>query len=81
MTIKYLSGDRVSGLSTDTKPTMADGSVFIETDTGKRFIEKTSGTWEEVSGGTTLVPLAVTSLTTGSITTTLSKCSKPSISP
>ena len=70
MTIKYLSGDRVSGLSTDTKPTMADGSVFIETDTGKRFIEKTSGTWEEVSGGTTLVPLAVTSLTTGSITTT-----------
>jgi hypothetical protein len=64
MTIKYLSGDRVSGLSTDSKPTMADGSIFIETDTGKRFVKKVAADWEEVSGGNTVVPTAVTGLST-----------------
>jgi hypothetical protein len=67
MTIKYLSGDRVSGLSTDSKPTMADGSIFIETDTGKRFVKKVGvSDWEEVSGGNTVVPTAVTGLSTTS---------------
>ena len=43
MAIEYLDGERIIGLSTDTKPTdVASGSTFIETDTGN--IEFFNGT-------------------------------------
>lgn len=39
MTIQYLDSRRLTGLSSDTKPTtLSDNSIFIETDTGKRFM-------------------------------------------
>ena len=50
MAIKYLDGDRITGLSTDAKPdrdtsdatipalTVEAGSVFIETDTGSKYV-------------------------------------------
>ena len=48
MAIKYLAGGRITGLSTDAKPnrdssspyalTVQAGSVFIETDTGAKYI-------------------------------------------
>jgi hypothetical protein len=40
MTIKYLSGRRIQGLSTDTKPTsnIQAGSVFDELDTHKSYV-------------------------------------------
>ena len=38
MTIKYLSGNRIQGLSTDTKPTnIVEGSRFLETDTRNEY--------------------------------------------
>ena len=51
MTIAYLAGSIITGLSSDTKPTTAsNGSIFIETDTGTRFIIN-SGTWTSIGGG------------------------------
>ena len=45
MAIAYLDGGRITGLSTDTKPANADsGSVFIETDTGSKYIHNGT-TW------------------------------------
>ena len=39
MTITFLAGNNIQGLSTDTKPTnVPTDSVFLETDTGDRFI-------------------------------------------
>ena len=39
MTIQYLDSRRLTGLSSDTKPTtLSDNSIFIETDTGGRYI-------------------------------------------
>lgn len=39
MTIQYLDSKRLTGLSSDTKPTtLSDNSIFIETDTGGRYI-------------------------------------------
>jgi hypothetical protein len=50
MTIKYLAGRQIEGLSSDTKPTTAeDGSIFTETDTGKKFVS-TTGTWTKFGG-------------------------------
>jgi len=44
---KYV-GDRITGLSTDTKPTnISDGAVFFETDTRKIYL-KGAGVWAEV---------------------------------
>lgn len=48
MAIQKYAGDRVTGLSTDTKPTnIADGAVFFETDTRKIYL-KGAGVWAEV---------------------------------
>lgn len=42
----------IYGLSTDTKPTMAEGveesSTFFEEDTSKAFIMQASGSWKEM---------------------------------
>ena len=39
MAIKYLAGNRITGVAADTKPTtVAVNSVFTETDTKKDFI-------------------------------------------
>ena len=39
MVIKYLDGGRITGLSTDAKPTnIPTGSSFIETDTGSKYV-------------------------------------------
>jgi hypothetical protein len=49
MAIKLYAGDKITGLSTDTKPTnILDGATFYETDTKKIFL-KVSGTWSEIS--------------------------------
>ena len=49
MTVEYLAGKRVKGLSTDTKPTnVQNGTVFEETDTNKSFIFNSStSTWTQ----------------------------------
>jgi len=48
MAIQKYAGDRVTGLSSDTKPTnIADGAVFFETDTRKIYLKK-AGVWAEV---------------------------------
>ena len=56
MTLAYLSGNRIQGVSGDTKPSnvLAD-SVFYETDTFKTF-DYSSGSWTErsVGGGSDL---------------------------
>lgn len=47
MAIQKYAGDRITGLSTDTKPTnVMDGALFTETDTQKMYI-LVSGTWTE----------------------------------
>lgn len=47
MTITYLAGKRLQGLSSDTKPTnIQSDSVFLETDTSKTF-DFSSGSWTE----------------------------------
>jgi hypothetical protein len=49
MALKYYTGDKITGLSTDTKPTtIGDGATFYETDTKKIYI-KVSGSWVEVN--------------------------------
>ena len=45
MALKYLAGNKITGLAADTKPTtVPEGSFFTETDTKKEFI-LISGTW------------------------------------
>jgi len=45
MALKYLAGNKITGLASDTKPTtVPEGSFFTETDTKKEFI-LISGTW------------------------------------
>ena len=51
MAIEYLSGNRISGLSTDTKPTNApEGAIFYETNT-KTTYDMVSSTWVERTAG------------------------------
>ena len=51
MTIKYLSGNRIQGLSSDTKPlaNIPAGSIFEETDTFKYYISNGSA-WVQSTG-------------------------------
>ena len=50
MAIQRYAGDRITGLSTDAKPTnIMDGAVFYETDTTKIYL-KVSGSWAAVEG-------------------------------
>ena len=49
MAIAYKGGNRITGLSTDTRPDvikLVDGTIFTETDTGKEYI-KYYGDWTE----------------------------------
>jgi len=42
MAIAYKGGNRITGLSTDTRPdviNLVDGTIFTETDTGKEYIK------------------------------------------
>lgn len=51
MAIRKYVGDKITGLSSDTKPSnVSDGATFYETDTLKIFI-RVSGTWSEVPTG------------------------------
>ena len=51
MAIKKYFGDRISGLSSDAKPTnLSDGAIFTEIDTLKIFL-LVSGSWEEIQTG------------------------------
>lgn len=51
MTLVYLSGNRIQGLSSDTKPSnVTANAVFFETDTFKSF-DYSSGSWTERSSG------------------------------
>ena len=64
MTIVYLAGSIITGLSSDTKPTTAsNGSIFIETDTGARYIIN-SGTWTILAPGGDLDSISNVDLTT-----------------
>lgn len=46
MTIQYLTRNRTRGLSSDTKPVnVPDDSLFLETDSGHKWIKK-SGVWK-----------------------------------
>ena len=57
MTIKRYAGDKLVGLSSDTKPTnIPDGATFYETDTLTPFL-LVSGSWSEVGGGGTALEL------------------------
>ena len=50
MTVTYRASE-IRGLSSDTKPSnVAEGRIFLETDTAKRYIY-TSGSWVELSAG------------------------------
>ena len=49
MSLKKYAGDKIVGVSSDTKPTnVVDGATFYETDTKKIYI-KVSGSWQEVA--------------------------------
>lgn len=52
MTLAYHSGNVITGLSTDTKPTNVPvNSIFIETDTQSQFLFDGSSTWNNLGGG------------------------------
>ena len=52
MTIKKYAGDKITGLSSDTKPTaIPDGATFYETDTGKVYI-RTGAAWVQTNANT-----------------------------
>lgn len=63
MSIQYFVGNKLVGLSSDTKPlTVIDGATFYETDTRKNFL-KVSGVWEEIGGlGSWQAPVVTRSL-------------------
>jgi hypothetical protein len=44
MSLVYYANTFITGLSTDTKPTVGDGYQFLETDTGNNW-QRTSATW------------------------------------
>jgi len=50
LTITYLAGRRVQGLSSDTKPTsnIQDGSIFDELDTHKSYVRHSSA-WVQLT--------------------------------
>lgn len=49
MALRFLSGNRIEGLSTDTKPTTVQAdAVFYETDTGDTY-DFSSGSWTKRS--------------------------------
>ncbi|MEK7472118.1 MAG: hypothetical protein AAB624_02620 [Patescibacteria group bacterium] len=49
MAIKRYAGDKITGVSGDTKPTnVGDGATFYETNTKKVYI-KVSGSWQEAA--------------------------------
>lgn len=52
MTLVYHSGNVITGLSSDTKPTnVPTNSIFIETDTQSQFLFDGSSTWDALGGG------------------------------
>lgn len=59
MAIKYYVGNKISGLSTDTKPTTVPiGTVFYETDTAKEYVfDGTS--WSIIQGASESDMLAI----------------------
>lgn len=51
MAIKKYVGDKITGLSSDTKPSnVSDGATFYETDTLKMYV-RVSSTWVQLTGG------------------------------
>jgi hypothetical protein len=61
MAISYKGGNRITGLSTDTRPdviNLVDGTIFTETDTGKEYI-KYYGQWSERNQPTDSIGLAL----------------------
>ena len=51
MAITYYAGNRIAGLTADTKPTnVLDGALFFELDEKKRVFEMIGGVWEELIG-------------------------------
>lgn len=58
MAVVHLGGNKIKGLSGDTKPTnVPTNSVFIETNTPARFIY-TGSAWEQLGGGGTPTSIA-----------------------
>lgn len=52
MAIRKYAGDKITGLSSDTKPTnVVDGATFYETNTYKNYV-KVSGSWIEITSTT-----------------------------
>ena len=67
MTLVYLAGNKIEGLSTDTKPTTVQANaVFYETNTGKTF---------DLSGGSWTERLQITSSQASAITSNTAKTS------
>ncbi len=51
MAVTYYAGNRIAGLTADTKPTnVLDGALFFELDEKKRVFEMIGGVWEELIG-------------------------------
>lgn len=49
--IKKYAGDKITGISSDTKPSnVSDGATFYETDTLKMYV-RASSTWVQLVGG------------------------------
>ena len=78
MAIKYLAGNRITGLSSDTKPTTAvTDSEFTETDTKKQYIWSGSAWVASALGGTiegaeiTANTIPLSKLTTGTANRTI----------
>jgi|LWDU01.1.fsa_nt_gi hypothetical protein len=52
MTLVYMAGNVIIGLSSDTKPTnVPANSRFIQTDTQSEFLFDGSSTWNALGGG------------------------------
>ena len=78
MTLKYLAGNKITGVAADTKPTtVPEGSFFTETDTKKEFI-LLSGVWTASGVGASIEgseitagSIDITKLSTGTPNKTL----------
>ena len=74
MTVVYFGGSRITGLNSDTKPTLSSatkGATFLETDTDDLF-QWDGDSWNLVAGNTVAETLSSKTLTSPVLNTSLS---------
>lgn len=69
MAVVHYAGNRITGLTADTKPTnVREGALFFELDGDKRVFEYLNGAWEILIGADVSINLSYFEITGGTLT-------------